>query len=130
MLGKIQIRTLIGALILSTILVIVLLALGITTVYVEEAYFTFGLLGFFAVALAASENTALHARLLNTQSSNENQGRHDLYLHHRFHMWLYEALFVAILVVSFFIAADILVLGLIPLWFLSFLIFAILIDLL
>lgn len=130
MLGKFQYKTLISAFILSTILIIVLLALGISSISFVDANLTFGLLGVFAVALAASENAALHARLLNTQSSNENQGRRCLYWQHRFHIWLYEALFVFVMVVSFFIVTNVLNLGLIPLWFLAFLVFAILIDLL
>lgn len=108
----------------STILIVVLLALRIPEVFFCNAHLTLGLLGGLAIALIASENVALNIRSAQFQSGEEGYSTRRLHWHRKLALWSGVCLLAYVLLLANFITLGGLVLGLIPLWFLSFLVFS------
>lgn len=120
---------LIIAAVASTVLIIILLALGVSAVTFVNPVLTLALIGMFAIGLIVSENIALHLRMVHSQPGEAGYGLKCLHWHHKLALWIGIALLAYVLVLST-LFEGVLVLSLISLWILSFLLFSAVIVLL
>lgn len=115
---------------ISTILIIVLLALGIPLVVFTNACLVIGLLGALAAAIIASENITMQCRLLNLHPGEDRCCVKRLHWLHRLTIWTAICLLIYLLLLCNLIVLGVLELGLLPFWFLCFLFIALVVSLL
>ncbi|MDR3051626.1 MAG: hypothetical protein LBU67_07880 [Oscillospiraceae bacterium] len=117
---------------ISTLLIIVLLSLGLPFLFIPSALFVLGALATFSIVVIAIQSCCRRCEPPHPRPS----GAEGCYCKKRVNwccripIWFAMLLLLKTIALSLFVLEGCLVLGLIPLWILSFLTLTLLIDLL